>query len=55
MSSDRTNVVIVGGGIIGCCTAYYLAKSGAQVTLLERGTICSEASSAAAGLTMVST
>ena len=55
MSSDRVNAVIVGGGVIGCCTAYYLARAGARVTLLERGPICSEASSAAAGLNLVST
>ena len=43
------NVVIVGGGIIGCATAYYLAKEGANVTVLERGEIGNEASGAAAG------
>ena len=33
----KTNaeVVIIGGGIIGCATAYYLAKSGADVIVLE--------------------
>jgi len=30
-------VVIVGGGIIGLSTAYYAARAGLQVTLLERG------------------
>lgn len=29
-------VVIVGGGIIGLCTAYYLRKTGAQVIILEK-------------------
>lgn len=29
-------VVVVGGGVIGICCAYYLARRGAQVTLLER-------------------
>ena len=41
-------VVIVGGGIIGCATAYYLAKDGAKVTVLDRGEIGNEASGAAA-------
>lgn len=44
------DVVIVGGGIIGCATAYYLAKGGARVTVLERGEIGNEASGAAAGM-----
>lgn len=30
------NVVVVGGGIIGLSTAYYLQKSGHQVTVLDR-------------------
>lgn len=45
-----TNVVIVGGGIIGCAIAYYLRKLDATVTVLERGEIGAEASSAAAGI-----
>ena len=28
-------VLVIGGGVIGVCTAYYLARSGSQVTLLE--------------------
>lgn len=43
-------VVIVGGGIIGCAAAYYLAGAGASVTLLERGAFAGEASGAAAGM-----
>ncbi|RZL67624.1 MAG: D-amino acid dehydrogenase [Variovorax sp.] len=30
------NVVVLGGGVIGITTAYYLAKSGAKVTVLDR-------------------
>lgn len=55
MSTDKMNVVIVGGGVIGCCTAYLLTRAGARVTLLERGPLCSESSSAAAGLAALST
>jgi len=31
------SVVIIGGGVIGLCTAYYAAKAGHEVTLIERG------------------
>lgn len=33
-STDR-HTIIIGGGVIGVCRAYYLAKHGAQVTVLE--------------------
>jgi glycine oxidase len=45
-----TDVVIVGGGVIGCAIAYFLRKMRIDVTLLERGEIGGQASSAAAGL-----
>ena len=44
------DVVIVGGGVIGCAIAYHLTAAGATVTLLERGEIGGEASGAAAGM-----
>jgi glycine oxidase len=44
------DVVIVGGGVIGCCIAYYLTLGGANVTLLERGQLASGASGVAAGM-----
>jgi glycine/D-amino acid oxidase-like deaminating enzyme len=46
---SKSDVVIVGGGIAGCTAAYYLAKSGVDVTLLEKGEIASEQSSRAWG------
>lgn len=47
---STTDVVIIGGGVIGCAIAYYLRKSGVEVAVFDRGEIGAEASSAAAGL-----
>ncbi|MEP6676163.1 MAG: FAD-dependent oxidoreductase, partial [Ferruginibacter sp.] len=33
------NVTIIGGGVIGLCTAYYLQKSGHEVTVIDNGNI----------------
>jgi glycine oxidase len=44
------SVIVVVGGIIGCSTAYYLARQGVSVTVIERGEVAGEASSAAAGI-----
>jgi glycine/D-amino acid oxidase-like deaminating enzyme len=41
----RADVVIIGGGIIGAFTGYYLAKRGMSVVLLEKGRIGAEQSS----------
>nr|HET6902502.1 glycine oxidase ThiO [Ktedonobacteraceae bacterium] len=45
-----TDVLIIGGGVIGCSIAYYLRKAGVEVIVLEQGEIGAQASSAAAGL-----
>jgi glycine/D-amino acid oxidase-like deaminating enzyme len=37
---SQTNVVVIGGGITGISTAYWLSKNGIEVTLLERRRIC---------------
>ena len=49
MSSDTRDVVVVGAGIIGCLTAYLLAKGGLKVTLLEADSVGSHASGFAFG------
>ncbi len=36
---QATDIVVIGGGIIGIATAYRLAQGGASVTLLEAGRI----------------
>ena len=42
----RPDVLIVGGGVIGCAVAYELAKEGLRVTLLEQAGLCAGASGA---------
>ena len=41
-----SDVVIIGGGIVGCACAYYLARAGVKVHLVERGPLGSGASRA---------
>ena len=40
----------VGGGVIGCASAWFLAREGLSVTLLERGNLAERASGADAGM-----
>jgi D-amino-acid dehydrogenase len=46
----RRTAVVIGGGVIGVTSAYYLARDGWQVTLVERGEVCSGSSYGNAGL-----
>ena len=43
-NADMADVIIVGGGIVGCTTGYNLAKRGARVVLIEKEDIAQEAS-----------
>ncbi|AGI72582.1 FAD dependent oxidoreductase [Octadecabacter arcticus 238] len=40
-----TDVVVIGGGVIGVCAALYLNRAGQRVVLLEKGRIAGEQSS----------
>ncbi|WP_062205468.1 FAD-binding oxidoreductase [Aureimonas sp. AU12] len=41
---NRSDVVIVGGGIMGCASAFFLRRRGLSVTLIERGLTGQQAS-----------
>lgn len=48
------DILVIGGGVVGVCSAYYLAAAGERVTIVERGEICSGCSSGNAGLVVPS-
>jgi len=48
--NSKTEILIIGGGVIGVCSAYFLAKQGAQVTLIEKDEIASGCSYGNGGL-----
>ncbi|MEE9248139.1 MAG: FAD-dependent oxidoreductase [Dehalococcoidia bacterium] len=47
---DRADVVIIGGGVTGLSSGYWLAKAGKDVVIVEKGNIGMEASGRAGGL-----
>jgi glycine oxidase len=48
--SKQPDVLIAGGGVIGLSTAYFLAREGARVMLVDQGDLGQEASWAGAGI-----
>jgi D-amino-acid dehydrogenase len=49
LAENEPEVLVIGGGVIGVCAAYYAAKSGSRVTWVERSAICSGCSRGNAG------
>ena len=47
---SSSKIVIVGGGIIGCSTAYHLAQLSQEVLLLDKAALTSGSTWHAAGL-----
>lgn len=45
-----SDVIVVGGGVIGTAIAFFLAREGLSVTLFEREDLAAQASGAAAGM-----
>jgi D-amino-acid dehydrogenase len=48
------DVLVVGAGVIGVCSAWFLRQTGARVVLLDRGEVCSGSSYGNAGLVVPS-
>ena len=49
-SQTNYDVVVVGGGAMGCTTAYFLREEGFKVALVDKGKVGQEASWASAGM-----
>jgi sarcosine oxidase subunit beta len=46
---EKTDVLIIGAGIVGCSAAYFLSKTDADVILIDKTSIAREASGSTAG------
>ncbi|MFL2627720.1 MAG: NAD(P)/FAD-dependent oxidoreductase [Dehalococcoidia bacterium] len=49
LNKNQYDVIIIGGGIVGCATSYFLAKQGVRSLILERDTVAGHASGFALG------
>lgn len=49
LEMTRFDVVVLGGGLVGCAAAYYLSRAGARVLVVERSELNREASGRNAG------
>lgn len=43
--ADKADVIVVGAGIVGICSAVLLAEAGKKVVVLDRTGVCEETSS----------
>ena len=50
MPLDSADVVVIGGGVSGLASAYFLAKAGKDVVVIEKGTVGGEASGRNGGM-----
>ncbi len=53
MNKERADVVVIGGGVIGTSVAYYLAKGGVDVLLVEKGRLGNGSSSGCDGFVIM--
>lgn len=49
-NTGGSDCIVVGGGLLGMLTAYFLGREGLGVTLLEQGNVCRESSWAGGGI-----
>ena len=50
MPADRAEIVVIGGGVSGLSSAYFLAKAGKDVVVVEKGMVGGEASGRNGGI-----
>lgn len=48
--AKRVDVLVIGGGVVGVCCAYFLAEIGREVTVVDRGEVGAACSSGNAGI-----
>ena len=44
MASTSADVAIIGGGLMGCTSAYFLRRRGRSVVVIEKDSACAAAS-----------